>query len=270
MGQVGTATRQEQNRALGMSTLAFTTCFAVWTIFSIIGVRIKQDLGLDDTEFGLLIGTPILTGSLSRLLLGIWADQYGGRIVFPLVMILAAAATLLLTYATTYDAMLLAGLGIGLAGGSFAVGVAYGYSVAVVIGLRGPVFFWGTPTLIDVMLVGHWIEMRSIMGASGALEALVRLLPSVAHRLGEDGPTSDLPVSELSVGDRVLVKPGEKVPVDGVIREGRSNLNEAMLTGESRPVERGVPVRRQGGVVHRFEIGRAQPIEEPVDRLLGR
>ena len=117
--------RSDQNRALGMSTLAFTVCFAVWTIFSIIGVRIKQDLGLSDTQFGLLVGTPILTGSLSRIFIGIWTDQYGGRIVYVLTMVTAALATFALSFATTYTMMLLAALGVGLAGGSFAVGIAY-------------------------------------------------------------------------------------------------------------------------------------------------
>jgi NNP family nitrate/nitrite transporter-like MFS transporter len=111
--------------ALGMSTLAFTVCFAVWTIFSIIGIQIKKDLGLTDTQFGLLVGTPILTGSLIRLILGIWADQYGGRIVYVGVMIAAAVATWLLTYAYDYPTFLLAALGVGIAGGSFAVGIAY-------------------------------------------------------------------------------------------------------------------------------------------------
>lgn len=108
-----------------MSTLAFTTCFAVWTIFSIIGVQIKKDLGLSDTQFGLLVGTPILTGSLIRLMLGIWTDQYGGRIVYTLVMLSAAVATWLLTYAYDYTTFLIAALGVGIAGGSFAVGIAY-------------------------------------------------------------------------------------------------------------------------------------------------
>ena len=125
MNQLDAVTSSQQNRILGMSTVAFTVCFAVWTIFSIIGVKIKQDLGLSDTEFGLLAGTPILTGSLSRIFLGIWTDQYGGRIVYFLTMILAAIATFLLSYATTYEMMLLAALGLGLAGGSFAVGIAY-------------------------------------------------------------------------------------------------------------------------------------------------
>ena len=114
-----------QVRALSLSTVAFTACFAVWTIFSIIGIQLKDDLGLNDSQFGLLIGTPILTGSLSRILLGIWSDQYGGRIVFVGVMLSAAAATMLLTFADTFWLTLLAALGVGLAGGSFAVGVAY-------------------------------------------------------------------------------------------------------------------------------------------------
>ncbi|MGB3020849.1 MAG: MFS transporter [Methyloceanibacter sp.] len=112
-------------RALWLSTIAFTVCFAVWTIFAIIGVRIKQDLGLNETEFGLLVGTPILTGSLSRVFLGIWTDQYGGRVVYVLTMVAAAVATFLLSYATTYPWMLVAALGVGIAGGSFAVGIAY-------------------------------------------------------------------------------------------------------------------------------------------------
>ena len=116
---------RDRTMALGMSTLAFTVCFAVWTIFSIIGVQIKKDLGLTDTQFGLLVGTPILTGSLIRLVLGIWSDQYGGRIVYSLVMLAAAVATWLLTYAYDYPTFLLAALGVGIAGGSFSVGIAY-------------------------------------------------------------------------------------------------------------------------------------------------
>jgi NNP family nitrate/nitrite transporter-like MFS transporter len=110
---------------LGMSTLAFTVCFAAWTIFSIIGVKIKQELGLSGAQFGLLVGTPILTGSLIRIILGIWSEQYGGRIVYAGVMAAAAVATFLLSYATTYERMLLAALGVGIAGGSFAVGITY-------------------------------------------------------------------------------------------------------------------------------------------------
>jgi MFS transporter, NNP family, nitrate/nitrite transporter len=125
MSGVSTVAAADQRRALWLSTIAFTVCFAVWTIFSIIGVQIKNDLGLNDTQFGLLVGTPILTGSLIRLMLGIWADQYGGRMVYTAVMLSAAVATWLLTFAYDYPTFLLAALGVGIAGGSFAVGVAY-------------------------------------------------------------------------------------------------------------------------------------------------
>jgi MFS transporter, NNP family, nitrate/nitrite transporter len=124
-GTMITEPTEGRTAALGMSTLAFTVCFAVWTIFSIIGVQIKKDLGLTDTQFGLLVGTPILTGSLIRLVLGVWADQYGGRVVYVMVMLAAAAATWLLTFAYDYTTFLLAALGVGIAGGSFAVGIAY-------------------------------------------------------------------------------------------------------------------------------------------------
>lgn len=116
---------RSDGRALWISTLAFTACFAVWTIFSIVGVRIKDELGLSETEFGLLVGTPILTGSLSRIFLGIWTDRFGGRLVFTLTMLATSAATVLLAFAHTYPQMIAAALGVGLAGGSFAVGVAY-------------------------------------------------------------------------------------------------------------------------------------------------
>ncbi len=115
----------DQRMALGMSTTAFTVCFAVWTIFSIIGVQIKRELGLNDSQFGLLVGTPILVGSLIRLALGIWTDQYGGRLVFTLTMVAAAAATWMLSWAYSYETFLLAALGVGIAGGSFAVGITY-------------------------------------------------------------------------------------------------------------------------------------------------
>jgi MFS transporter, NNP family, nitrate/nitrite transporter len=112
-------------RALVLSTVAFTVCFAVWTIFSIIGLQIQRELGLSETEFGLLVGTPILTGSLIRLVLGVWTDQYGGRTIYSVLMLSAAAATFLLTLAHSYTGYLIAALGVGLAGGSFAVGITY-------------------------------------------------------------------------------------------------------------------------------------------------
>src|SRR3974390_2541180 len=116
---------QNSNKALWLSTLSFTICFAVWTIFSIIGIRIKQELGLNETQFGLLVGIPILSGSLIRLILGVWTDQYGGRRVYTVVMLAAAVATYVLTWAHTYPEFLIAALFVGIAGGSFAVGVAY-------------------------------------------------------------------------------------------------------------------------------------------------
>lgn len=114
-----------QNSALWLSSFAFTICFAVWTIFAIIGVEIQKQLNLSQFELGLLIGTPVLTGSLIRVPLGVWTERYGGRIVFLLTMLLAAVATYLLTFATTYPQMIVAALGVGIAGGSFSVGVAY-------------------------------------------------------------------------------------------------------------------------------------------------
>ncbi len=133
---------------------------------------------------------------------------------------------------------------------ALAISVAYFYSSAVVFGLAGEVFFWELATLIDIMLLGHWIEMRSVMGASAALEKLVKLMPSDAHLVAEDGSTRDVPVTDLHHGDRVLVKPGEKIPTDGVIVEGRSTINEAMLTGESKPAEKSEGDEVIGGAVN--------------------
>jgi MFS transporter, NNP family, nitrate/nitrite transporter len=125
MPDLSGVTRGQQNTALGLSTLAFTVCFAVWTIFSIIGVQIKQDLGLSETQFGLLVATPVLTGSISRIFLGVWTDQLGGRIMLPLQMLITSVAVWLLATVTTYPMFLLAALGLGLAGGSFIIGIAY-------------------------------------------------------------------------------------------------------------------------------------------------
>lgn len=124
-GQLTQTAAPGAKAALWFSTFGFTACFAVWTIFSIIGVQIKAELGLSETQFGLLIGAPILTGSLIRVLLGVWADQLGGRRVNLIVMLLAAGATFLLSFAQTYPQFLLAALGVGIAGGAFAVGVSY-------------------------------------------------------------------------------------------------------------------------------------------------
>jgi len=133
---------------------------------------------------------------------------------------------------------------------ALAITVAYGYSSAVVFGLAGKVFFWELATLIDVMLLGHWIEMRSVLGASRALEELARLMPAEAHLLQPDGTTLDRPVAELRPGDLVLVKPGEKIPTDGVVVEGRTTVDEALLTGESRPIEKQPGDEVIGGAVN--------------------
>ena len=119
---------------------------------------------------------------------------------------------------------------------SLAITVAYGYSLAVSLGLVGKPFYWELATLLDVMLLGHWIEMRSVQSASRALEHLASMVPTVAHRLGTGGQTDDVSVSQLVEGDAILIRPGEQVPADGEIVEGGSSMNEAFLTGESRPV----------------------------------
>jgi Cu2+-exporting ATPase len=131
-----------------------------------------------------------------------------------------------------------------------AITTAYVYSSAVVFGLSGSIFFWELATLIDVMLVGHWIEMRSVMGASKALEELAKLMPQTAHRLTESGDTEEVPLEELRHGDRVLIRPGEKIPADGEVVEGTSSVNEAMLTGESVPVPKEVGEEVIGGSIN--------------------
>ncbi len=131
-----------------------------------------------------------------------------------------------------------------------AITVAYAYSSLVVFGLRGQLFFWELATLIDIMLLGHWIEMRSVMGASRALEDLARLLPAEAHRLEADGSVRDVPLGQLQQGDNVLVRPGERIPADGRIVYGESEIDESMITGESRPVARKQDDQVIGGSVN--------------------
>ena len=118
---------------------------------------------------------------------------------------------------------------------SLAITVAYVYSMAVAFGLPGMSFFWELATLIVIMLLGHWLEMASVQGASNALQNLASLIPNVAHRI-TGGTIEDVPVSELQHGDHVLVRPGEQLAADGLVIDGRSSVNEAFLTGESRPV----------------------------------
>jgi Cu2+-exporting ATPase len=133
---------------------------------------------------------------------------------------------------------------------SVAISAAYFYSSSVVFGLEGKLFFWELVTLIDIMLLGHWIEMRSIMGASKALEELAKLLPSAAHKILPDGSIQDVPLNEILSGDHVLVKPGEKIPSDGEVLEGGSSVNESMITGESKPVVKGAGAEVIGGSIN--------------------
>ncbi|MDP2357019.1 MAG: heavy metal translocating P-type ATPase [Beijerinckiaceae bacterium] len=133
---------------------------------------------------------------------------------------------------------------------ALAISAAYFFSAAVTFGFPGEEFYWELVTLIAIMLLGHWIEMRSIMGASRALEELVRLLPDSATKIDADGGANEVAISTLLPGDRVLVRPGAKVPVDGKIVEGSSAFNEAMLTGESRPITRTVGATVIGGAVN--------------------
>ena len=133
---------------------------------------------------------------------------------------------------------------------AIAITTAYVYSSVVVFGLSGMVFFWELATLIDIMLLGHWIEMKSIMGASRALEELARLMPSDAHKLMPDGSIRDVPLDELTVGDKVLIKPGEKIPADGEVTDGETSINEAMLTGESKPVTKTAGSKVIGGSIN--------------------
>ncbi|WP_292485090.1 heavy metal translocating P-type ATPase [Methanohalobium sp.] len=131
-----------------------------------------------------------------------------------------------------------------------AITVAYAYSSAVVFGLEGKFFFWELASLIDVMLLGHWIEMKSVLSASRSMEELVKLMPSEAHRVKSDGGVEDVSLTEIQEGDIVLVKPGEKIPADGDIVEGESSLDESMLTGESRPVSKSVGDEVIGGSIN--------------------
>ncbi|WP_298830029.1 heavy metal translocating P-type ATPase [uncultured Planococcus sp.] len=121
---------------------------------------------------------------------------------------------------------------------ALAITIAYGYSTMVVFGWDGNQLFWELATLVVIMLLGHWIEMRSIMGASNALEQLIQLMPNEAHKLDDNNQVQDVPLSEIKNKDRLLVKPGEKIPVDGLIVEGKSTVDESMLTGESMPIDK--------------------------------
>jgi NNP family nitrate/nitrite transporter-like MFS transporter len=180
MNQLMNVTESQRRGALAASTIAFTACFAVWTIFSIIGIRIQKDLGLNDTEFGLLVGTPILTGAVSRLFIGILADRFGGRRVMPLVMLTAAAAAFLLSFAHTYPQFLIAALFMGVAGGSFSAGVAYvarwypGERTGTALGIFGMGTLGAaiTNSASFLMVALGWIAIARIWAGALALVAI--------------------------------------------------------------------------------------------------
>jgi len=133
---------------------------------------------------------------------------------------------------------------------SLAITVAFVYSLFALFAVPGSGFFWEMATLIDIMLLGHWMEMRSVRQASGALNELAKLMPDTAERIREDGATEEIAVSDLRKGDLLLVRPGASVPTDGEIIEGHSELNEAMITGESQPVAKGEGDKVIGGTIN--------------------
>ena len=132
---------------------------------------------------------------------------------------------------------------------ALAISVAYFYSTAVIFGLTGKIFYWELATLIDIMLLGHLLEMKSIMGASRSLELLVQMMPSEAHLI-VNGEEKDVKLSELKPGDLIRIKPGEKIPADGIVVDGETNINESMLTGESKPVQKKKDDKVIGGSIN--------------------
>jgi len=133
---------------------------------------------------------------------------------------------------------------------ALAISVAYFYSTATVFGLQGVDFFWELATLIDIMLLGHWLEMKSVLGASKALQLLVSMMPAEAHKINKDGQIEDVKLDMLEINDTILIKPGEKVPADGIIVDGNSYVNESMLTGESKPVKKEKDYKVIGGSIN--------------------
>ena len=188
---MATTLQQKQISVLTMNTLAFAVNFAVWTMFSIIGIRIKQQLNLNETEFGLLVATPILTGSLVRLPLGILTDRFGGRIVFFIQMILVAIPIYGLAFATQYWQYLTLGLFVGLAGGSFATGIAY------------------TSAWFSKERQGTAMGIFGAGNAGSAITNLVAPLLVVTYGCGRVQRLGG-PVEEIRPGDVVWIPPGEK------------------------------------------------------------
>ncbi|MGM0533860.1 MAG: copper-translocating P-type ATPase, partial [Campylobacterota bacterium] len=132
-----------------------------------------------------------------------------------------------------------------------AITVAFAYSGATTFGLEGKSFFWELATLVDVMLLGHWIEMRSVLRASDALQKLVALMPATAHKIASNGDITDVDIAKLAQGDRILIRPGEKIPADAQITSGQSYVDESMVTGEARPVKKTEPAQLIGGTVNK-------------------
>src|SRR3972149_6924277 len=133
---------------------------------------------------------------------------------------------------------------------SLAISVAFIYSVASLFLPGQADFFWELVTLIDIMPLGHWIEMRSVRQASGALNALAKLMPDTAELILPDGSTETVRVNQLRTGDRLLVRPGASIPADGEIIDGESSINEAMITGESKPLDKEGGARVIGGSIN--------------------
>ncbi len=121
---------------------------------------------------------------------------------------------------------------------TLAISVAFAYSIGVTLGFQGHALWWELSTLVTIMLLGHWIEMRSIFRAQGALKELAKLLPDKVIRLTEDGETEEVPVDELQEGELILIRPGASIPADGIVSTGRSTVNESMITGESSPIQK--------------------------------
>ena len=133
---------------------------------------------------------------------------------------------------------------------SLAISVAFIYSLGAMFLPTEASFFWELVTLIDIMLLGHWLEMRSIRQASGALNELAKLMPDTAERIQEDGSTQEIPASELKGNDLVLIRPGASIPADGIIVEGESDVNESMITGESIPVKKVTEAKVIAGTIN--------------------
>ena len=179
----------------------------------------------------------------------------GIRVIFPGdKFVLAAISTFIFIYGGYpflkgfYDEVMDNAIGMMTLIG-IAITVAWAYSFAITFGLKGMDFYWEMATLIDIMLIGHYFEMKSVMGASHSLELLVKMMPSTAHLMRE-GKLNDISVSQLKNGDIILVKPGEKVPVDGIVIEGESHVDESMLTGESKPVNKIKDSKVIGGAIN--------------------